>query len=73
MDSIVQKAIIGTFVVEEPLWFKKSYPFFWHPVKGMIQSGAIFMVVAVSAERFRAVCHPLSKRQVNYLLGGKNS
>jgi hypothetical protein len=66
LDMIVQKAIIGNFVTEEPLWFKLTYPFLWHPVKGMIQSGAIFMVVAVSAERYRAVCHPLSKRQPPY-------
>ena len=63
LDMMVQKSIIGNFVTVEPLWYKISYPFFWHPAKGMIQSGAIFMVVAVSAERYRAVCHPLSKRQ----------
>ncbi len=63
LDMIIQKSIIGTFVTVEPFWYKVSYPFFWHPVKGMVQSGAIFMVVAVSAERYRAVCQPFSKRQ----------
>ena len=53
VDMVVQKSIIGNFVKEEPLWYKLSYPFVWHPVKGMIQSAAIFMVVAVSAERYR--------------------
>ena len=64
LDMILQKAIIGNFLYTEPMWYKVSYPYFWHPFKGMVQSCAIFMVVAVSAERYRAVCYPMSKRQV---------
>ncbi len=60
-----QKSIINEFLSEEPLWFKLSYPYLWHPLKGMVHSATIFMIVAVSAERFRAVCHPLARRQVN--------
>ena len=48
------------------MWFKLSYPYFWHPAKGMIQTSTIFMVVAVSAERFRAFCYPMSKRLAFY-------
>jgi hypothetical protein len=57
---------VGNFLLEEPHWFKMSYPYFWHPVKGMVKNGTIFMVVAVSAERYRAICHPLRKRQVRW-------
>ena len=66
VDMLIQKAIVGNFLKEEPLWFKMSYPYFWHPIKGMVKNGTIFMVVAVSAERYRAICHPLRKRQVNF-------
>ena len=65
VDMLIQKAIVGNFLDEEPLWFKMSYPYFWHPIKGMVKNGTIFMVVAVSAERYRAICHPLRKRQVS--------
>jgi hypothetical protein len=61
---LIQKSIVGNFLMEEPHWFKMSYPYFWHPIKGMVKNGTIFMVVAVSAERYRAICHPLRKRQV---------
>ena len=67
MDMILEKSIIGNFLSTEPMWYKISYPYFWHPVcRGIIQSCTIFMVVAVSAERYRAVCHPMSKRQGCY-------
>ena len=65
IDMILQKAIMGNFLTSEPMWYKISFPYFWHPCcRGMIRSCAIFMVVAVSSERYRAVCYPLSKRQV---------
>ena len=50
---------------EEPVWYKTIYPYFWHPIKGIFLSATIFTVVAVSAERYRAVCHPLSRRHVS--------
>ena len=58
--------------VTEPVWYKLSYALFWHPIKGIFHSASIFMVVAVSAERFRAVCYPFTTRHVsksrNYLI-----
>ena len=65
LDMVVQKCIVYHF--SEPLWYRVSYPFIWHPIKGIILSATIFMVVAVSAERFRAICYPLSKRHVSPL------
>ncbi len=64
LDLLVQKAVIGSFLGgQEPQWYVRSYPYFWYPARAMIRNGTIFMLVAVSAERYRAVCHPLSKRQ----------
>jgi predicted membrane-bound spermidine synthase len=36
-----------------------AYPYFLHPAKGMIRTATIYMVVAISAERFKAICYPL--------------
>ena len=69
IDSFVQKSIIPYFTGELPsipLWYKVTYPYFWHPFKGIIVTTTIYMIVAVSAERFRAVCYPLSRRHVRY-------
>ena len=66
MDMVVQKCIAYHFT--EPLWFRVSYPFFWHPVKGILLSATIFMVIAVSAERFRAICYPFSDRHVSTVI-----
>ena len=63
LDMVVQKCIAYHFT--EPLWFRVSYPFFWHPIKGILLSATIFMVIAVSAERFRAICYPFSDRHVS--------
>ena len=67
VDMVVQKSIVYHFWYAfdyEPLWFRTSYPFFWHPIKGIFLSASIFMVIAVSAERFRAICYPFSERHV---------
>ena len=41
------------------------YPYFWYPFRGIIVTVTIYMMLAISAERFRAVCYPLSKRHVS--------
>ena len=51
-----------------PEWYNKTFPYIWHPLKGMSLSATIFMVIAVSAERFRAVCYPMSRHHVSNLL-----
>ena len=35
--------------------------------RGIIQTAAIFMMVAVSAERYKAICQPLIPRQPYYM------
>ena len=62
VDMMIQK--LATYHFDYPLWYNLSYPYFWYPLKGILLSANIFMTVAVSAERFRAICHPFSKRQV---------
>ena len=67
IDSFIQNALLPYFTANAPLepeWFKISNPYFWHPFKGIIVTVTIYLMVAISAERFRAVCYPLSKRQV---------
>ena len=68
IDSCITKSILPNWANTdgiEPYWFRVSFPAFWHPFKGIIVTITIYMVVAVSAERFRAVCYPLSKRHVS--------
>ena len=38
---------------------RSLFPYVIHPIKGMVQTSAIYMVVAVAAERYKAICHPL--------------
>ena len=61
---LIERSLVYHF--SEPIWYKTMYPYFWHPIKGIFLSATIFTVVAVSAERYRAVCHPLSRRHVSF-------
>ena len=68
IDAIVQRSIIPYFTgisPNEPDWFIMMYPYFWYPFRGIIVTVTIYMMLAISAERFRAVCYPLSKRHVS--------
>ena len=64
LDSVLQKSIVQHFQ-QPPEWYNKTYPYIWHPLKGISLSATIFIVVAVSAERFRAVCQPMSRKHVS--------
>ena len=45
-----------------PTWYKLLYPYVIHPGKAISMSATVFMVVAVSADRQRAICHPMLYR-----------
>ena len=45
-----------------PDWYKFLYPYFIHPGKAIFVSATVFMVVAVSADRQRAICHSMLYR-----------
>ena len=39
--------------------YKVIFPYVWHPLKNVVTSGCVFMVVAVATERYFAICKPL--------------
>ena len=57
IDLMMESTI--SFLPELPFVYNYFYPFVIHPAKGIVQALTIYMVVAVSAERYKAVCHPL--------------
>ena len=44
LDSILQKSIVQHFM-KPPEWYNRTYPFIWHPLKGISLSATIFMVI----------------------------
>ena len=68
VDSLIQKSILPYFTTispKDPVWFINTFPYFWHPVKGIVRTITINMMVVISAERYRTVCYPLYKRHVS--------
>jgi hypothetical protein len=49
-------SICGQLMPAEPTWYRFSYAHFIHPLRNMTLTAAIFTVVAISAERFKAIC-----------------
>ena len=69
LNSLIQKTIIPYFTSLsplEPVWFRVMYPYFWYPIKEILVTITIYLVVAISAEKFRALCYPHSKRHVSF-------
>lgn len=52
---VIEMSVVTLFLEDEPSWYIWTYPFVFHPVRGIIQTAAIFMVVAVTTERYRYV------------------
>ena len=64
---ILDMGIVGTFIRSksescEPYWYRILYPYLLHPFKNIALTSSIFMVVAISAERHRAIVDPLNHR-----------
>ena len=64
---ILDMGIVGTFIRSkcetcEPYWYRVLYPYMLHPLKNIALTSSIFMVVAISAERHRAIVDPLNHR-----------
>jgi len=63
---IQDKTLVDVFLMSggrpEPLWYSVTFPYLLHPVRSICVTFTIFMVVAISAERYRAICHPMSLR-----------
>lgn len=54
---LLSSAVIGS-LNEAPTWWKLLFPYVFHPLKAVSFSASIFMVVAVSAERYKAIFIP---------------
>ena len=64
---ILDMGVVGTFIrsnedSDEPYWYRILYPYLLHPFKNIALTSSIFMVVAISAERHRAIVDPLNHR-----------
>ena len=64
---ILDMGIVGTFIrykneSYEPYWYRILYPYLLHPLKNIALTSSIFTVVAISAERHRAIVDPLNHR-----------
>ena len=48
--------------IKEPMWYRITYPYILWPMNKMFFAATVFMIVAISAERHRAICSPLTHR-----------
>lgn len=59
-------SVCGQFLSSEPAWYQVAYPYVVHPFRNMTLTASIFMVVAISVERYKAICHPLKYRPSHF-------
>lgn len=57
--SVIDSAYLTAFENPEPAWYKALFPYFWHPFKNVATTCCAYMVVAIAAERYHAICRPL--------------
>ena len=48
---VMNSAVIGS-MLQVPVWWSRLFPHVFHPLKAVTFSASIFMVVAISAERY---------------------
>ncbi|XP_059082069.1 uncharacterized protein LOC131879707 [Tigriopus californicus] len=57
--AIYDWSLLDGFGRKEPEWHIYLFPYLIHPLKSMTGTACVYMVVAVAAERYHAICHPL--------------
>lgn len=62
LTFILEFSILNEFLQGQPYWYRMMFPYFVHPLKHILLSLCIFLMVAVSSERCQAICHPLRER-----------
>ena len=45
-----------------PVLYTYMFPYFWYPLKNIIMTWTIFLTMALSTERYLAVCRPIFYR-----------
>ena len=71
LDTSIQRSIVPHFLSTSPiypLWYTLSFPYFWHPFKGITRTITTYMMVMISCDRYRAVCYPFHRNYVSYLV-----
>lgn len=56
---LLDVSYIDAFGHRLPEWYKALFPLLLHPLKAMLMSMCIYMIVAIAANRFRAICYPM--------------
>ena len=52
---VMIEQIIMVFLDSEPLWYRYLYPKVFHPLRGIVQTSVIYVLMAVSTERFKVI------------------
>lgn len=65
LEMSLMRVLVGT-LEKEPQWYVILFSHLIHPLRGMLQTSTIFMIVAVCTERYRAICFPFSHRKSWY-------
>ncbi len=62
VSYVYDSSYLDAFQNSSPDWYKRLFPHFFHPLKHMAMTTCVYMVVAVAANRFYAICKPMAYR-----------
>ena len=59
---LLDLAYMDGFGNAQPAWYKTLFPLLLHPAKSILMSVCVYMIVAIAANRFQAICYPMKYR-----------